>query len=90
MSIIDRITTLLPEVAKPTQKNLPFKEKLKWTLIILVLFFVLSQIPLFGLGANQLKDFELVSIILGANFGSIGSLFDGLNVHRTAISKVLL
>lgn len=37
----------LPEVAGPTQKKLGFKEKLKWTLLVLVLFFIMGIIPLF-------------------------------------------
>ena len=31
----------LPEVAGPTQKKLGFQEKLKWSLLILVLFFIM-------------------------------------------------
>ena len=52
MSIFDKIIENLPEVAHPSQKKLPFKEKMKWTLVILLLFFVLGMIPLFGLGSN--------------------------------------
>ena len=74
MSFFRKILMNLPEVAAPTQKRLSFKEKLKWTGIILVLFFVLGLIPLFGLGLNALQRFEYLSIILGAKFGSILSL----------------
>ena len=61
----------LPEVAGPTQKKLSFSEKLKWTGLILVLFFILGIVPLFGLGDNALSQFEFLSMILGASFGSI-------------------
>src|SRR3989344_6478045 len=74
MSLLDQIIENLPEVKGPQQKRLPFNEKLKWTLIGLVLFFVLGLIPLFGLGENALQQFEFLSIILGASFGSIISL----------------
>ena len=50
MSFLDGLLMNLPEVSKPTQKRLSFKEKLKWTGITLGLFFVLGMIPLFGLG----------------------------------------
>ena len=53
-SLWDTIITNLPEVAGPTQKRLSFSEKLKWTGIILGLFFVLGLVPLFGLGQNAL------------------------------------
>ena len=42
--------------------------------IVLVAFFILSVIPLYGLGENGLARFEQLSIILGASFGSIMSL----------------
>ena len=67
MSIFNSIIEKMPEVAAPTQRRLSFKEKLKWTLITLVLFFVLSLVPLFGLGANALQRFEFLSVILGAS-----------------------
>ncbi|PIS41918.1 MAG: preprotein translocase subunit SecY, partial [Candidatus Kerfeldbacteria bacterium CG08_land_8_20_14_0_20_42_7] len=89
MSVWQNILMNLPEVAGPTQKRLAFKEKLKWTLITLVLFFVLSLVPLFGLGQNALQQFEYLSIILGANFGSIMSLGIGPIVTASIILQLL-
>ncbi len=79
----------LPEVAGPTQKKLSFKEKLKWTLIILVIFYVLGLLPLFGLGTNALQRFEYLSIILAANFGSIISLGIGPIVTASIVLQLL-
>jgi preprotein translocase subunit SecY len=79
----------LPEVKGPTQKRLSFKEKLKWTGIILVLFFVLGMVPLFGLGQNALQRFELLSVILGASFGSIISLGIGPIVTASIVLQLL-
>ena len=39
----------LPEVRRPAEKKLSFNTKLKWTIIILVSFFVLANITLYGL-----------------------------------------
>lgn len=89
MALFDRILNNLPEVAKPTQKRLSFKEKLKWTLIILVLFFVLGLVPLFGLGQNALSQFEFLSVILGAEFGSIISLGIGPIVTASIVLQLL-
>ncbi len=79
----------LPEVKKPAQKRLAFKEKLKWTLIVLGLFFILGMIPLFGLGQNALQQFEYLSIILGAEFGSIISLGIGPLVTASIVLQLL-
>ncbi len=89
MSLLDKITQNLPEVRGPKQKRLPFKEKLKWTLVTLVIFFVMGMIPLFGLGENALQQFEFLSIILGASFGSIISLGIGPIVTASIVLQLL-
>ncbi|RME52823.1 preprotein translocase subunit SecY, partial [Candidatus Woesearchaeota archaeon] len=89
MSWLDTIAQYLPEVAAPKQKRLSFKEKLKWTLIFLVFFFVLGLIPLYGLGQNALEQFNFLSIILGASFGSIISLGIGPIVTASIVLQLL-
>ncbi len=89
MSFLDNIISVLPEVRGPKQRRLPFKEKLKWTLLILVIFFVMGLIPLFGLGENALQQFEFLSIILGASFGSIISLGIGPIVTASIVLQLL-
>jgi preprotein translocase subunit SecY len=89
MSFLDSVVAVFPEVRAPAQKHLPFKEKLKWSLIILVLFFVMGHIPLYGLGENALQQFEFLSIILGASFGSIISLGIGPLVTASIVLQLL-
>jgi len=89
MSVIDSIIENLPEVSGPTQKRLSFKEKLKWTGIVLILFFILGMIPLFGLGYNALAQFEYFSTVLAAKFGSIISLGIGPIVTASIILQLL-
>ncbi len=88
MSFLDKIISTLPEVKGPKQR-LSFKEKLKWTLVILLFFFVLGFIPLYGLGENALQQFEFLSIILGASFGSIISLGIGPLVTSSIVLQLL-
>ena len=80
----------LPEVRPPTEKRLGFNVKLKWTLIILVAFFFLANIPLYGLGQNSLVRFQQVATILGAEFGSIISLGIGPIVTASIILQLLV
>ncbi len=88
MSFTDIINNL-PEIAAPAQKKLSFKEKLKWTLLVLALFFILGMIPLIGLGQNALQQFEYLSLILGAEFGSIISLGIGPIVTASIVLQLL-
>src|SRR3989344_28810 len=89
MSIWNSFINNLPEVAGPTQRRLSFKEKLKWTGIILGIFFVLGLMPLFGLGQNALQRFEYLSIILAAQFGSLISLGIGPMVTSSIVLQLL-
>ena len=89
MALLDTIVSYLPEVRGPLQKKLPFKEKLKWTLLLLVLFYILGLVPLYGLGENALQQFEFLSIILGASFGSIISLGIGPLVTASIVLQLL-
>ncbi len=89
MGFLETFLSILPEVKGPTEKKLPFKIKLKWTLLVLSLFFVLGVIPLYGLGANALANFEQLSIILGASFGAITSLGIGPIVTASIVLQLL-
>ena len=89
MSFAKNILMSLPEVRGPTEKKLPFKTKLKWTLIVLLAFFVLGVIPLYGLSENALSQFEFLSIILAAKFGSIISLGIGPIVTASIVLQLL-
>lgn len=84
------ILYFLPEVKKPIEKRLSFNTKLKWTLIIIVAFFVLANIPLYGLAANSLQQFEYLAIILGTDFGSVISLGIGPIVMASIILQLLV
>ncbi len=89
MNLIHKITSLFPEIRKPTEKRVPFKIKIKWTLIFLVSFFILGVVPLYGLGENALSQFEYLSIILGAKFGSLISLGIGPIVTASIVLQLL-
>lgn len=83
------ILKFIPEVKQPEEKKLSFKEKAKWTLIVLVSFFILTNVPLFGLTQNALSRFQYLAVILGTNFGSIISLGIGPIVMASVILQLL-
>src|SRR3989344_237568 len=89
MADLKKMFSYLPEVRKPEEKKVSFNVKLKWTLIILVIFFVLSDIPLWGLSVNALQRFEFLATILGADFGSLISLGIGPIVMASIILQLL-
>jgi preprotein translocase subunit SecY len=45
---------LLPDVEKP-KRPVPFKEKVLWTAIVLFIFLVCCQIPLYGIKITEVR-----------------------------------
>lgn len=81
--------SVLPQVKSPGYR-VPFREKLKWTGIILVLYFFLAQIPLYGLSANAVDQFAQLRAVLAGNFGSILTLGIGPIVSASIILQLLV
>jgi len=80
----------LPEVKRPIEKKLAFDVKLKWTLAMLISFFILAEIPLYGMSNNALEQFKYLAVILGTKFGSVISLGIGPIVMASIILQLLV
>ncbi len=89
MADFRKIFNFIPEIRKPEERKVEFNTKLKWTLIVLGAFFILANVPLFGLSANSLSRFEYLAIILGTDFGSVISLGIGPIVTSSIILQLL-
>jgi preprotein translocase subunit SecY len=89
MGLYEDIIYNLPEVESPKEKKLDLKTKIKWTIICLVLFFIMGLVPLYGADATVLKQFEMLSVILGASFGSIITLGIGPIVTASIVLQLL-
>lgn len=85
---LQQIISFFPEIYRPTQK-LSFNKKLKWTGIVLFVYYVFLHIPLIGLGENALEQFAALSTILGASFGSVISLGIGPIVTASIVLQLL-
>ena len=83
------IFSFLPQVKSPTYR-VPFKEKLKWTAVILILYFVLTQIPLFGLSDVSVDQFAQLRAVMAGAFGSIMTLGIGPIVSASIILQLLV
>jgi preprotein translocase subunit SecY len=88
--MIDKFAKFIPDVEKPTQQMVSFNTKLKWTLLILVIYFILTLVPLFGLPAQETERFKMLSILIGATFGSILSLGIGPIVTSSIVLQLLV
>ncbi|KAE8208615.1 hypothetical protein CF319_g6423 [Tilletia indica] len=65
---------ILPEVAAPERK-VPFQSRVAWTAIVLGIFLVSSQIPLYGIMASDSSDpLYWMRVILASNRGTLMEL----------------
>lgn len=86
---ISSLLQVLPSVVKPA-KRLGFKEKLKWTAIPLLIFFLLGEVPLYGLlqGATG-SIFGDLQTIMASSFGTIITLGIGPIVMASIVLQLL-
>ncbi|MBQ6220462.1 MAG: preprotein translocase subunit SecY [Methanosphaera sp.] len=92
MSSLDSLKplySLLPQVANP-EKRLGFKEKLKWTGIILILYFILTEVSLFGLSPTAIDQFAQLRSVMAGSFGSILTLGIGPIVTASIVMQLLV
>ncbi len=82
----------LPEVKIPGRK-VPFKEKLTWTGIALLLFFVMGVIYPYGVSAEMLSEkirgFEQMTMIFASTIGTLTSVGIGPIVTSSIILQLL-
>ena len=86
---LEPIFSLLPQVRSPDYR-VPFREKLKWTGVILVLYFILGVVPLFGLSSTAVDQFAQLRAVLAGSFGSIITLGIGPIVSASIILQLLV
>ena len=73
LDFLEPLFKFLPEVKAPVHRQ-DFNEKLKWTAVILVLYFCLTQIPLYGLSNAAVDQFAQLRAVMAGSFGSIFSI----------------
>lgn len=89
MGKIEDFASYIPAVRGPTEKHLGFNKKMKWTFAILLVFFALGAIPLWGLDPASQFQFAQLELILGASFGSLISLGIGPIVTASIVLQLL-
>jgi preprotein translocase subunit SecY len=84
-----KLSQYIPTVTEPIQK-LSFREKAKWTLLIIILFFVLGSLTVWGIDATAVAQFEFLEIVFGSRFGSLITLGIGPIVTASIILQLFV
>jgi preprotein translocase SecY subunit len=76
------------EISPPGRK-IPFNEKLFWTGMALILYFVMAETPLFGIGSGGADPFGALRVIFASNRGTLMELGIGPIVTAGLILQIL-
>ena len=79
----------LPGVVEPIKRQ-TFKEKLKWTGVVLLIYYVMTQVTVYGISKTNYEYFKYLEILLGSTFGSLVTLGIGPIVTASIILQLLV
>jgi len=83
------ILSIFPSVKRP-ERHVHFRERLKWTIVILILYFILTNIPVFGLSKESLDIFEMYRAFFAGASNSIVLLGIGPIVTASIVLQLLV
>jgi Preprotein translocase subunit SecY len=88
---LDPILTFIPSIKKP-DSPLGFKEKLKWTALIMTVYFLMFSIPAYGVNLVTVTSgiYQLISIIFAARIGSLITVGIGPIVLASILLQLLI
>lgn len=89
LNLFHYISRILPEIKLPERK-VKFNEKLFWTALVLVLFLVMSETPLYGVAATGGDQLQALRIIFASNRGTLMELGIGPIVTAGLILQLLV
>jgi preprotein translocase subunit SecY/protein transport protein SEC61 subunit alpha len=88
LSLFKPIGRVLPEIKKPERK-VSFNEKIFWTALVLVVFLVMTEIPLYGVSSSASDRFGQLRVIFASNQGTLMELGIGPIVTAGLILQLL-
>lgn len=89
--LLDRMEPLLAKMpaVRPPEGHVHFKNKLMWTAAVLLLYFILTNIPVFGLSETSLDVFQYYRALLAGASGTILHLGIGPIVTASIVLQLL-
>lgn len=68
--LAEQVFARIPVVRQP-QQHIPFKRKIMWTVAVVVLYFIMTNIPIYGMAAGSEDMFGQFRSVLAGEQGSI-------------------
>ena len=89
LSLFKPVARVLPEIKVP-ERRVRFNEKLFWTALVLIIFLVMTEVPLFGITEQDIGELAALRIIFASSRGSLMELGIGPIVTAGLILQLLV
>jgi preprotein translocase SecY subunit len=89
LSLFKPLARVLPEIKVPERK-VGFNEKIFWTALVLIVYLVMSEIPLYGITGAVQERFGALRVIFASNRGTLMELGIGPIVTAGLILQLLV
>lgn len=88
LNLFKPIGRILPEIKVPERK-VKFNEKIFWTALVLIVYLVMTEIPLYGITSDVGAEFNALRVIFASNRGTLMELGIGPIVTAGLILQLL-
>lgn len=91
LSSIDPVLKYIPGIKKPSSP-LTFREKLKWTAVIMCVYFLMFSTPAFGVSTATINQplIQLISIVFASRIGSLITVGIGPIVLSSIVLQLIM
>jgi preprotein translocase SecY subunit len=89
LSLFKPLARVLPEIKVPERK-VGFNEKIFWTAIVLIVYLIMTEIPLYGIPSDIQEQFGALRVIFASNRGTLMELGIGPIVTAGLILQLLV
>ena len=89
LSLFRPLARVLPEIKVPERK-ISFNEKIFWTALVLIVYLVMTEIPLYGIAGSVQERFGALRVIFASNRGPLMELGIGPIVTAGLILQLLV
>jgi preprotein translocase SecY subunit len=89
LNLFKPIARVIPEIKAP-ERRVGFNEKLLWTALVLVIYLVMAEIPLFGIQSTAIGELAALRVIFASSRGTLMELGIGPIVTSGLILQLLV
>ncbi|MEM3700051.1 MAG: preprotein translocase subunit SecY [Candidatus Bathyarchaeia archaeon] len=89
LNLFKPIARVVPEIKAP-ERRVRFNEKIFWTAIVLIIYLIMSEVPLYGIPAATQESFSALRIIWASHRGTLMELGIGPIVTAGLILQLLV